>query len=160
MQVRRAEIEDIERIMEIYRLAKQYMKTSGNPTQWVNGYPQREIIENDIRSGQCYVCEDKQLHGVFMFAEGIEPTYRVIEAGAWRNEEAYGTIHRLAGDGEGKGIFAECLAFCKGRINNLRADTHKDNQTMQHLLEKNGFEYCGIIYVEDGSPRLAYQFVG
>ena len=28
---------------------------------------------------------------------------------------------------------------------------------MQHVLEKNGFVPCGIIYVEDGSPRIAYQ---
>ena len=28
---------------------------------------------------------------------------------------------------------------------------------MQHLIEKNGFQRCGIIYVEDGSPRIAYE---
>lgn len=39
----------------------------------------------------------------------------------------------------------------------LRADTHADNKIMQHLLEKNGFARCGIIHVEDGTPRVAYQ---
>ena len=28
---------------------------------------------------------------------------------------------------------------------------------MQHLLEKHGFSYCGIIYLANGDPRLAYQ---
>lgn len=28
---------------------------------------------------------------------------------------------------------------------------------MQQVFEKNGFERCGIIYVEDGSPRIGYQ---
>lgn len=28
---------------------------------------------------------------------------------------------------------------------------------MQHLFEKNGFERCGVIYVENGTPRFAYQ---
>ena len=28
---------------------------------------------------------------------------------------------------------------------------------MQHLLDKNGFTYCGIIYLDDGTERLAYQ---
>jgi hypothetical protein len=28
---------------------------------------------------------------------------------------------------------------------------------MQHVVEKCGFSYCGIIYVEDGSPRRAYD---
>ena len=27
---------------------------------------------------------------------------------------------------------------------------------MQQLLEKMGFTPCGTIYLEDGSPRLAY----
>ena len=39
----------------------------------------------------------------------------------------------------------------------LRADTHADNKIMQHLLEENGFTRCGIIHVEDGTPRIAYQ---
>ena len=39
----------------------------------------------------------------------------------------------------------------------LRADTHADNKIMQHLLEKNGFARRGIIHVEDGTPRVAYQ---
>lgn len=42
-------------------------------------------------------------------------------------------------------------------IPNLRADTHRNNRTMRHLLEKSGFRYCGIIHVADGSERLAYQ---
>ncbi len=28
---------------------------------------------------------------------------------------------------------------------------------MQKVFEKNGFKRCGIIYVEDGTPRIAYQ---
>lgn len=158
MQVRKAKTEDIARIMEIYRYAKQYMRESGNPTQWTDGYPQKEIIENDIRTGQCYVCEEEEeLCGVFMLALGEEPTYRVIKDGTWKNEEPYGTIHRLASDGSRKGIFAVCLAFCRNKRKNLRADTHADNKTMQYLLEKNGFKRCGIIYVGDGTPRIAYQ---
>ena len=67
------------------------------------------------------------------------------------------TIHRIAGSGAGKGIFRECLAYCLARIPNIRIDTHRDNAAMRHLLEKHGFRKCGVIYVEDGSPRIAYQ---
>lgn len=39
----------------------------------------------------------------------------------------------------------------------MRIDTHENNKVMQHLIKKNGFQECGIIYVEDGSPRIAYE---
>lgn len=158
MIIRNAVLEDMEQIMEVYRLAKQYMVASGNPNQWINGYPAREIIEEDIKRHQFYVCEENgQIHGAFMFFIGEEPTYQVIEDGSWKNEEPYGTIHRLGSDGKCKGIFQKCLAFCREKHANLRADTHHDNKTMQHLLEKHGFERCGIVYMKDGSLRIAYQ---
>lgn len=158
MIVRNAVLEDMEQIMEVYRLAKEYMVASGNPNQWINGYPSREVIEKDIKKQQLYVCEENgQIHGTFMFFVGEEPTYQVIEQGAWKNDEPYGTIHRLGSDGTCKGIFKECLSFCREKHANLRADTHHDNKTMQHLLEKHGFERCGIVYMNDGSLRIAYQ---
>ena len=43
--------------------------------------------------------------------------------------------------------------------NNLRADTHEKNRSMRKMLENNGFTKCGTIYVEDGTPRVAYQKV-
>ena len=161
MIIRNAVLEDMEQIMEVYRLAKEYMVASGNPNQWINGYPAREVIEKDINRQQFYVCEENgQIHGAFMFFVGEEPTYQIIENGSWKNEELYGTIHRLGSDGKYKGIFQECLAFCREKHANLKADTHQDNKSMQHLLEKHGFERCGIVYMKDGSKRIAYQLGG
>ena len=28
---------------------------------------------------------------------------------------------------------------------------------MRHLMEKHGFDYCGIIYLANGDERLAFQ---
>ena len=30
---------------------------------------------------------------------------------------------------------------------------------MQHIIERHGFTYCGIIYLASGDERLAYQRV-
>ena len=49
------------------------------------------------------------------------------------------------------------LAFCKGIISHIRIDTHQDNKVMQHVVEKHGFRRRGIIYIADGSPRIAYE---
>ena len=96
--------------------------------------------------------------GVFAFILGPDPTYRTITDGQWLNDTLpYGTIHRLASAGRQKGVATAVITWCLEHCESLRADTHADNKAMQHLLEKNGFTRCGIIRVEDGTPRIAYQ---
>ena len=164
MRIRNATIGDLPKIRKIYTAAKSYMDASGNPNQWPVGYPPEEFLRQDIDLSRLYVCEENgRLYGVFMLSMEDDPTYHHID-GAWVNEEPYGVIHRIASDGEKKGVFKVVLEFCKTKmaeqnITNLRIDTHEDNKTMQHLVGKYGFGYCGIIYLENGSPRRAYQLV-
>lgn len=150
---------ELDEIMRNYACARQYMMRTGNATQWGNNYPMRAHIEEDIQNGSCFVGvgADGRVHCVFAFILGDDPTYKWIEDGAWLNDEPYGTIHRLASDGAERGAFSACLAFCKERCANIRADTHANNQTMQHLFEKSGFRRCGVITIGDGTPRIAYQ---
>lgn len=151
--------EEIDAILQIYDIAKQYMVASGNPNQWNSTYPERQLLLKDIEMGQLYVYkENGVIHGVFAYIQGDDPTYAYIEDGAWLNDKPYGTIHRLASDGSIKGIFKECVDFCLAKCENLRADTHRDNHTMQHLLEKYNFQRCGIIYLSNGADRMAYQY--
>lgn len=158
MTIRPADNRDLKSIMEIYSHAREQMRLSGNPGQWGNDKPSLETIQNDIEKKQSYVIiEQNRICGVFAFIIGADPTYRLIENGAWLNDEPYGTIHRIAGNGKVKGILASALSFCETRTDNIRIDTHDDNRIMQHLLAKYGFQRCGYIYVEDGSRRTAYQ---
>lgn len=145
-------------ILEIYAYAREFMKKTGNPTQWKDRHPAVEILEDDLRQGQLYVVKTgEEIHGVFALVQGKEPTYARIEQGQWCSDSEYGTIHRIAGDGEIRGIFEKVVDFCSQIIPHLRIDTHENNKIMQHLIEKNGFKKCGIIYVADGSPRIAYE---
>lgn len=162
MYVRRSNMEDIPAMMDLYAQARVFMREHGNPNQWDDSYPSRELLEKDIAFGNSYIVEDdeKNLAATFAFIKGEDPTYYGIENGAWLNHEPYGTIHRLAGNPSCHGIASGCIGWCKSQIGNLRADTHEDNKIMQHLLEKNGFVRCGIIHLADGAPRIAYQFDG
>ncbi len=150
---------DLDRILKIYAHARQAMADSGNPTQWGDSYPPQEMLEEDIDSNRLFVyVVNGELEAVFAFILGADPTYKVIENGAWLNDTLpYGTIHRLASAGKRKGVASAVIEWCLEHCESLRADTHADNKIMQHLLEKNGFTRCGIIHVADGSPRIAYQ---
>ncbi len=134
------------------------MAANGNPHQWNAHYPSNELLLQDIQLRQLYVEEtDGAINGVFVLALGDDPTYGSIEDGAWLSETPYGTIHRIASNGTAPGFFGRCMAFCRERIRHLRIDTHRDNSVMQYLLEQAGFQYCGIIYLACGDPRLAYE---
>ena len=159
MNIRKANPEDLSAIMDIYHIAQDFMIKNGNPTQWGHEYPSEDLIIKDIDDGLCHlICDGKKIHGVFALFEGVEPTYEYIEDGKWLNDEDYVTVHRIASDGEAHGIFRSAIDYCKSISDNIRIDTHRDNLTMQKLIERNGFEKCGTVYVRDGSSRIAYQW--
>lgn len=159
MKIRRAEKKDLERIMEIYDIARSTMRKNGNDRQWINGFPQKELIEEDIKKRISWVITEKEkIHAVFALISGKDPTYAYIEDGNWPSEKPYKTIHRIASDGELHGIVEKAKKFALRTTENIRIDTHELNKQMNHTLLKNGFKRCGIIYIADGSPRIAYQF--
>lgn len=159
MMIRAAQAEDLPELLRIYAYARQFMAQNGNPTQWGGGYPVPALLREDIQTARSFVGVDEcgRVCCTFVLLLGEEPSYQVLEGGAWLNDAPYGTIHRLAGDGTVHGCFDDCIAFCRTRCANLRADTHADNGIMQHLLERAGFQRCGVIHVADGSARIAYQ---
>lgn len=149
---------DLPDILNIYEYARNFMIKSGNPAQWAKSYPDEKLLLEDIAKKQLYLCRDARLvYGVFVFIIGEDPTYRLIENGSWLSDSPYGTIHRIAGNGTKKGVLTEALSFCEHQISHLRADTHRDNLIMQHILPIAGFQKCGTIYLADGSPRIAYE---
>ena len=154
-RIRPATQADLSDILEIYAHARRFMAENGNPTQWGQNHPAQHLLDEDISLNRLYVVESgERLCGVFMFEVGNDPTYTYIE-GSWRSDTPYGVIHRIAG--VGGGVFAAALEYCSGVIGHLRIDTHADNKPMQHVVEKAGFSKRGIIYVEDGTPRIAYD---
>ncbi len=156
-RIRKAMQEDLCRILGIYAYARSFMAANGNPNQWGKTNPPKEILEQDIAQGNLYTVEDEcKICGVFFFKVGEDPTYREIFEGNWISSAPYGTVHRIASDGSG-GVFSACLDFCKETCSHIRIDTHRDNRIMQHILEKAGFSRRGIIYIADGSQRIAYE---
>ena len=99
---------------------------------------------------------EKSIVAYFALLPSPEPTYSYIE-GAWLTDEPYGVIHRMASYPEVHGIFSTVIDYAAARYAHLRIDTHRDNRIMQHLIGKHGFTYCGIIWLPDGTERLAYE---
>ena len=158
--IRQAEQSDVADILRVYAAARAFMRASGNHAQWVNGYPAEELVHADIERGVSFLLETTEGHiaAVFALIPGDDPTYAHID-GAWRSTQPYATIHRAGSDGTVRGIFRTILDFARTRYDHLRADTHADNAPMQHGFLTNGFTYCGTIYLSNGDPRRAYDWI-
>ena len=158
--IRRATDGDIQAICELYAAARAFMRESGNRSQWVGGYPDRSDVERDLAAEALFVCVDENdvPQAAFFFTQGPDPTYATI-AGEWADEGPYHVVHRIAAR-RGSGAGRECLAWACGQARSVRIDTHEDNRPMRHVLGLLGFVECGTIWLEDGSPRVAYQHVG
>lgn len=164
MEFRKSVEADIDSIMKIIRQAQDYFKKQGI-NQWQNNYPNVETISDDIAKGYSYVMiKDNNIVATAAISFDGEKTYDSIYDGKWISNNEYAVIHRIAVDNTYKGVGlsaeiiknVEQLCLNKG-VYSIKVDTHEKNLSMQKLLKKNQFQYCGIIYLEEGSRRIAFE---
>ena len=157
MEIIQAKADLLPQILPVYARAREFMAATGNPNQWGKTSPSVELLQNHIANGNLYaLCHEGRIVGAFAMIPGEDPTYNYIE-GSWNYDLPYAAIHSVASDGSVKGLFSQILEFCSKSSAYLRIDTHHDNKVMQHVLEKHGFMQCGVIYLENGDPRIAYD---
>lgn len=160
MLIRKTTAQDLACLDSLFDTCRSYMCAQGNPTQWDSNYPTAKVVEQDIVSGHGYVCVDENTNEVLAsFALGeYEPQYDLLQNGQWNSSEPYVVIHRMGAlpeKGAGTFIFQELTK----KYPYIRIDTHEDNKTMLHLLEKFGFRFCGIVHYDGYGDRVAYDYV-
>lgn len=155
-----ATMRDLPALESLYAAARGRMKAAGNYDQWKDSYPPRTLIEEDIARGRLYlVKEDDALLGAFVFFVGTEENYSAID-GMWMTENrAYGIIHRVASSGTRRGFLHTVVDYCAQFADDLRIDTHRDNAPMRGALTAIGFRPCGVVIVDDGTERIAFERV-
>ena len=157
MQVRRATMGELSHILAIYERARAFMRETGNPTQWGDGYPPKERVVSDIQEGLLFVVEDDMgLQGVFALYPDGDPAYDALNA-PWCNDLPYAALHRVASGGERRGVLRACVEYAHSVCPNLKIDTHKENLVMQAALAKLGFRTCGVFDIPDVGERILFQ---
>ena len=159
LSIRKSAPEDIPEMLEIFAAARRFMAGTGNPDQWSEDYPGKELLKSDIASGDSHVIlSEGRIVATFVLRPGNDPTYDTIYDGNWPDDLPYATIHRIASRGERKGMLHAAMQYALERYSAIRIDTHRDNTVMRNAIAKEGFTYCGIIHCWNGTERLAYQF--
>lgn len=161
---RKAAQSDADVIWEILQGAIARRKADGS-NQWQDGYPNRDIVIQDIEKGYAHVLTiDSDVAGYCALLINDEPAYADIK-GQWLTDGDFVVYHRVALSEKyvGKGLAAKMLEFIEAftkssNINSLRADTNFDNPGMLRLFDKMGYTYCGEVYLR-GGVRKAFEKV-
>lgn len=159
---RKATHQDIPYIWTILQSAILRRKNDGS-NQWQDGYPNPEVIKEDINKEVGYVLVyDEEIVGYVAILINDEPEYANIE-GSWLSNEDFVVFHRVAiaegwiGKGLAKKLMEQVENFSRScGIKSIKADTNFDNLPMLRLFEKLGYEYCGEVHFR-GSARKAYE---
>ena len=166
MELIPTKLSDVPTVMGIIKDAQNYLAAL-HIDQWQDGYPNQNQIEIDIKNNDSFIVvnETNDIIGTTVFSTKKESTYQNIE-GKWitSDDSKYGVIHRLAvGDnyrslGLAKFVFNECEQRLKNmNIASMRIDTHRDNKGMQQMLKKRDYVFCGVIILDSGDERLAFE---
>lgn len=163
MKLRIAELHEAEACYRCIEDARAYHKSMGFE-QWHPDYPTRQTILDDMANGIGYAfVRGEEIIGYCCIIIGYEPAYDKID-GAWKTDRPYAVVHRMAFNqkARGGGLSRQALdlikEFClSNHIRAIRVDTQDENKVMQHILEREGFHYCGLIQF-DGGPKLAYEW--
>lgn len=148
MEVRKAAIEDLHCITDIFKRAIGEMDVNGIP-QWDEIYPNEEIIRDDIRIGQMYaVLQNGDIVSVFVLNQECDKEY--LDA-KWRYPNAsYQVIHRLCVNPtyQNKGIGRETMLSIEGLlrrdgIDTIRLDAFSKNPFALRMYERLGFKKVG-----------------
>ena len=164
IKFRKAIDADLPQIWEILQQAIQRRKEEGS-NQWQDGYPNPEVIQNDLNNGYGFVlAEGDIIIGYTAILINDEPEYDKIE-GKWITNDDFVVFHRVAisenqlGKGYAKKMMQSIENYALSHnIVSVKADTNHDNGPMKNIFEKLGYVYCGQVYFR-GSPRKAYEKV-
>ena len=160
--LRKATEAEIPEIWIILQQAIALRKADGS-TQWQDGYPNEDVIRNDIKTGVGFVLVDEsEILGYVAVIINNEPEYLNIE-GKWLSNGDFIVCHRIALAKEylGKGLTRIMLGLIEDfartkKILSVRADTNFDNIAMLTILRKSGYSHCGQVYFR-GSAREAFE---
>ena len=166
LKLRKTLESDLDVIMGFVRDAQSYLQYN-NVEQWQNNYPNESVFMQDIAKGESYIVENNgEVLGTIAASFSPEPTYEKIFDGEWLTNSNYVVLHRITVDSKYKGtglaaFMFECIKnICLDKnVFSIKVDTHKNNSAMTSCLKKNGFIYCGVIYLHCGSERVAFEKV-
>lgn len=162
MKLRKAEIEDLELILEMYEDGSKSL-AKANINQWQGkDKPGKDELLKVL--DEIYVLDDNEAVSTARIIE-YDNQYDKIYNGNWiNNSNNYYAIHRVATlasktrKGYARKMLLEIEELAKkNKKKSIKIDTHCENTKMQNFLKSLDYEKCGIIILNNGDKRDAFE---
>ena len=164
LEIRKAEISDLDNVMEIISLCTAHM-ISNKIFQWNDSYPSRQAFVDDINKNDLLVLLLKgEVIGCVCVSNIMDDFYKKIKWKTKSNNSLY--IHRLAINPsfQGKGYAKFIMNYIedlgkKISADSVRLDTFSLNEKNNILYTNLGYTKLGQIYFRDQSdmPFNCYE---
>lgn len=161
MQLRKANIADIDDVMEIFSQARMAQRAAGF-VQWGDDYPSVDVLLGDIDNGIGYVFEYEGRSAAYVAITDFDEEYERFPC-LWSNAGTYAVFHRIAisdeyrGRGLSKMLFDMAEDKSRGMgAESVRIDTGIENRPMQHIMSKRKYMCLGTCDFVWGT-RLAFE---
>ncbi len=151
-------------LSEIWKLLQEAIirRKEDGSSQWQDGYPNIQSLENDIKSQNGLVFwNEGEIAGYAALIFEIEPAYEELHT--WEKGSPYAVVHRVAVGNKflNKGIATEIFrnienSVVQHKIESIRVDTNFDNYGMLRIFDKLNYIYRGEVYFR-GSARKAFE---
>lgn len=164
MEFRLAKEIDREKIEKIYEDGSLKLKSLGI-NQWQgNEKPDLNNFSNLNENNIIYILEDKEIIVSTLIIYDKDEDYENNLVGTWNSPKPYVALHRIAtlSGARKKGYGRKIIEFAENyakenNFKSVRVDTHRENKSMQNLLNSMEYNYVGIVYLGGKRERFAYE---
>lgn len=142
--------DEVEEVFDIYLAAKEYLANQGIH-QWVDSYPTRKIIEEDLIKGALHVLKNgSKIVGAVNLSKEQEIQYQEIN---WHFDDSKVlVIHRLVVHPtfQGQGLGIKLMQYSEGyaidnNYTSIRLDAYSQNQKVLEFYKKRDYHFRGRI---------------
>ncbi|MBQ4104823.1 MAG: GNAT family N-acetyltransferase [Clostridia bacterium] len=151
LEFRKAAIEDLPPVLDIYREGVRNMISNGI-NQWDDEYPNEKVISEDIRKGELNLCIcNGEIAAAYALNTHADPDY---DNAKWQNPDAnWCAMHRLCVSPRfhRRGIATACMlnieqdALSQG-FEAVHLDTFSGNSRAMELYNKLGYKQVGEMF--------------
>ena len=162
--IQQASDHDLEQLRQLAATLRDSADAIPLYTDALNYYADEQDAASSFKNGSCYIVTSVETTSnpiLFLgsFTLSSTPVRHYADTKlSWRSSRHFIVISNIAHI-NGRGTARAILDYASEHADYLRSDVNASNILLRHALEVFGFKACGTFTANDGSTRVAYDWI-